>query len=47
MVDKKAYDDGSLEYAVEVMKWFDAAQSMLYIHGGTYTGRKMVEVSAK
>jgi hypothetical protein len=58
MADKKAtlvffaYDDDSLEYAVgdhaaEIMKWFDAAESMLCNQCRGYTGRKMVEVPAQ
>jgi hypothetical protein len=57
MSDKKttlvlfAYDDGSSEYAVgahaqEVKDWINAGQSMLFAHGSTYTGRKMVFVPA-
>ena len=46
-----AYSDGSSEYAVgdhaaEVMQWLSACQSMECIHGGQYTGRKMIEVPA-
>jgi hypothetical protein len=46
-----AYDNGSLEYATgdhaqEVMEWLNACQSMECIHGGQYTGRKMIEVPA-
>jgi hypothetical protein len=45
------YSDGSAEYAKgdhaqEVMDWLNAAQSMLCVHGGNYTGRRMVEVPA-
>jgi hypothetical protein len=41
-----------LEYAVgdhaaEIMKWFDAAESMLCNQCRGYTGRKMVEVPAQ
>jgi len=57
MADKKTtrvlfeYSDGSSKYAVgdhaeEVMQWLSACQSMQCIHGGQYTGRKMIEVPA-
>lgn len=46
-----AYDDGSMEFAagdhaVEVMGWLNSGQSMLAVHGGQYSGRKMVLVPA-
>ena len=53
MADKKttlvmfSYDDGSSEYAEgehaeEVMQWLSGCQAMQCIHGGQYTGRKMI-----
>lgn len=47
-----AYDDGSSEYAEgdhaeEVMSYLRAAQGMLAAHGGEYTGRRMIQVSAE
>jgi hypothetical protein len=54
MANKKAtlvifgYDDGSSEYAIgdhaeEVMQWLNGGQAMMALHGGNYTGRKMIE----
>ena len=45
------YTDGSSEYAVgdhaqEVMDWLSGCQTMSFIHGGEYKGRRMIEVPA-
>ena len=45
------YSDGSSEYAVgdhaqEVMTWLNGCQTMSFIHGGEYKGRRMIEVPA-
>lgn len=45
------YDDGSVEiatgdHAEEVMQWLSSCQAMQHIHGGRYTGRKMIELPA-